>query len=66
MRSNEPFNLYEFLTLVDPATVIPVIEKGIEIEKLQLIANPDCEHTKRSLRSSRALLSFLYSRRLGL
>lgn len=58
--------LFEVLNLLDPETIIPTLEKGIEIEKLELIVNPDDERTKASIRNSRVLLSFFYIRKLGI
>lgn len=66
MRSNEHANLLDIIGVLDPVAVIPALEKGIELQKLDLIINPDCELTKRSIRQSRAFLSLLYGRRLGL
>jgi hypothetical protein len=60
MRSSHN-DLIEVLKLIEPTTVIPTLEKGIEIEKLELAANPNCEVIKTSIKNSRILLSFLYN-----
>jgi hypothetical protein len=53
------------LNIADPAFMIPVLENGIEIEKLCLAANPDNEDSKVRLRNSRVLLSLLRGQALG-
>jgi hypothetical protein len=64
MRSEEN-NIFHVLTLVPPHALIPVIEKGLEIQKLEFHANPN-EQANECIRYSRAVLSFLYARKLGL
>lgn len=62
----EDTDLVEIINLIDPVTIIPIIEKGIEIERLQLIADPKNQFSKDGIRNTRVLLSFLYTRKLGL
>lgn len=64
MRSSRD-NLIEVLNLIEAPAVIPTLEKGIEIEKLELAANPNCEAIKKSIKNSRILLSLLYHCDLG-
>lgn len=65
MRHADDNNIIQVLTMVPPQALIPIIEKGLEIEKLEFQANPD-EHKNECIRYSRAVLSFLYARKLGL
>lgn len=62
MRDNSFFNL---LTLMPPEKLLPVIEKGLEIHKLELIINPDSEEIKDCIHYSSTVLAFLRLRRLG-
>lgn len=64
MRHNED-NILQVLSLIPPNALISTIEKGLEIQKLEFQANPN-EQTKECIRYSRAVLSFLYARKLGL
>ena len=66
MRSSDNGQFLELLTEIDPQKLIPVIEKGLEIHKLDLVLDPDSEEIQDSIRYSRAVLTFLYGRRLGL
>lgn len=61
-----PNDLIELLNIVDTAAIIATMQKGVEVQKLELAANPNDKDLSRALRHSRALLSFLYSRQLGL
>ena len=61
-NANLLHELSEILTIVDPEHLIPVLEKGLEIEKL-LSNDPESELR---IRDSRMFLCFLYDRRLGL
>lgn len=59
-------DLIEVLTLIHPDTLIPVIEKGLEIERLELLTQPESEELKESIHYSTIVLTFLRCRRLGL
>jgi hypothetical protein len=59
-------NIIEVLELLPPEHIIRALEKGVEIEKLNLLANPDDDEAQQIVRSSRVLLAFLYTRKLGL
>lgn len=63
MRHNE-HSLLNYISDLDPHAVIPVIEKGLEIERLQSIAD-DNPQSQRRIQHSRALLCFLRIMRLG-
>lgn len=65
MPYSDENNILQVLTMVPPQALIPVIEKGLEIQKLEFQANPD-ERANECIRYSRAVLSFLYARKLGL
>lgn len=65
MRNLDNSKLMEALSLIDPAIVIPVIERGLEIEKLELIVNKS-ETTQRRINETQLLLSFLHLQRLGI
>lgn len=58
-------SLPELLAAIDPKTLIPVVEKGLEIVQLESLVADESE-TKQCIRSSRILLSFLRTRGLGL
>lgn len=67
MRLNTlPAELTQLIDDLDPCTLIPALEKGIEIEKMELAVNPGNENIKLSIRNARVLLSFLYCRKFGL
>lgn len=66
MHSIGKNHLFEILKMVPSDHVIPVLEKGLEIEKLELTANPQDERRAERVRYSSAVLAFLYSRKLGL
>jgi hypothetical protein len=53
-------NLIEALALIEPTALIPTLEKGIEIAKLELAANPNSDDLKISIKNSRIFLSLLY------
>lgn len=63
MRKNHTL-LLEYILDVDPHAVIPVIEKGLEIERLESLADNNPEVQRRVLHS-RALLCILRTFRLG-
>jgi hypothetical protein len=65
-RFENNYELIELLCLINPLTVIPVIENGLEIEKLNLSLNDDRLQVEQRIRDTRVLLSFLHARRLGL
>ena len=62
----QPSELLQFITTIDPSAIIPALEKGIEIEKLELAARPGDKQIQEIIISSRALLSLLYCIKLGL
>jgi hypothetical protein len=49
------------LEVVPASLVIPVLEKGLEIEKLELCTNPKNQESKKRIRASRILLCLLYA-----
>lgn len=63
MENQDQF--HELLTLIDPDRLIPVIEKGLEIEKLELSIDPDSKEKKDTIHYSTVLLLFLQLHRLG-
>lgn len=63
---NERTDFEQLLCMIDPKLLIRVLEKGVELEKLELQANPGDNRCQEAIRYSRALLSFLYCRSLGL
>jgi hypothetical protein len=65
MHNHNPSTLFDHLTNIDPVAVIPVIEKGLELEKLQSVIDNSAE-AERRVRHSRALLCILRTLRLGL
>ncbi len=57
----------EFIKALSPAQVsniIPILEKGLELHKLEYIASQDID-TGRQISDACVLLSFLYFRKLG-
>lgn len=65
MQKPEPTLLLNYIFDLDPHAVIPVIEKGLELEQLQSITDNSPEVQRRVLHS-RALLCILRALRLGL
>lgn len=65
MRSQNDSEFFELLTLVKPEALIRVLEKGISIEKLELIVDPDSKEGQEAIRYSSAVLTFLRLSRLG-
>jgi hypothetical protein len=60
-----PSDIMDTLLLIDPSDLIPVLEKGIELEKLDLSLDSESIMTQRRIRTSRVLLALLYARKLG-
>jgi hypothetical protein len=60
-----PSDIMDTLLLIDPADLIPVLEKGIELEKIDLALDSESIMTQRRIRTSRVLLALLYARKLG-
>jgi hypothetical protein len=65
MQQQQPSILLDYISAVDPSAIIPVIEKGLEIERLQALVDQDPE-LERRVQQSRALLCVLRTLRLGL
>lgn len=65
MRSSHDTTLFEAISLIEPAEVIPVLERGIELEKIDHILGLNSEESDRRIRASRVLLALLYSNKLG-
>lgn len=65
MKSLENTNFLQLLANIPPTKLIPVLEKGLELEKLELIINPESEEVKEIIHYSTAVLTFLRLRRLG-
>jgi len=65
METQKPQNIIEALRLVDPTLIIPVLEKGYELEKLHFIVNKT-EDAQRCLNQTKILLDFLHLLRLGI
>jgi hypothetical protein len=55
----------EAVYLVNPASIIPIIERGLEIEKLHFIVDKS-EDTQRRINDAQVLLNLLHLRRLGI
>lgn len=66
MQPRDHKSILSIMDLVDPADIIPVIERGVELEKLELSLEPDSLERKRRIRSSRVVLALLYSSKLGI
>jgi hypothetical protein len=65
MRFNAPLNiqeLNEMLSVINAQDIIPVLEKGIEIERLNLCIQMDNEEIEQRIRGSRFLLCLLRDR----
>jgi hypothetical protein len=56
-------DFFDVLSVVDPTTLIPILEKGVEWQ--ELIAQNEDE-AKDTTRDSRVLLAFLRGKKLGL
>lgn len=65
MRKSENAAFFELLTLTPPDVLLPVLEKGLEIQKLELLINPDSQDIQRSINYSSAILAFLRLNRIG-
>lgn len=61
MHSLNNESLQEILSIVDPKDLIPVIEKGIEIESVENIITKS-KISQRRIKASRFLLCFLRAR----
>jgi len=59
-------SIFEVITLVEAHEIIPVIEKGVECEKIELCLHPDSEESKTRIRTSRIVLALLYASKLGI
>lgn len=62
--NNQPSNLLELLTMIEPCDVIPVLQEGIETERLKFILSGSPEAARR-IRQARVLLALLYTNKLG-
>lgn len=65
IRNHDNYPLLEVLSALDPETLIPVIERGLEITRLESVLNNN-DVIAKQIRSSRVLLNFLRARELGL
>jgi hypothetical protein len=59
---SERQDFFEIISISDPTTIIPVLEKGIEFMELISSDEKECND---SLRDSRVLVAFLRAQRLG-
>lgn len=62
-HTNTQEEINEILSLIDPSHVIPVLEIGIELTKLQAQVEEDPKKFNDRIRTSRILLSLLYARK---
>jgi hypothetical protein len=65
MRNHNSSKIMEAVYLVNPASIIPIIERGLEIEKLHFIVDKS-EDTQRRINDAQVLLNLLHLRRLGI
>lgn len=61
-QTSERIEFFEVLSISDPTTIIPVLEKGIEVVEIVSANDKSCND---SLRDSRVLIAFLRAQRLG-
>lgn len=61
-QTTERAEFFEILSISDPTSLIPVLEKGIEFMELISLDDNSCND---SLRDSRVLVAFLRAKRLG-
>lgn len=64
LYNNQTTTLLELLTMINPSDVIPVLQEGIETERLKLLLSGSPEAARR-IRQARVLLALLYTNELG-
>lgn len=62
---NGGIKVFQALTTAELSNIIPVIEKGLELERLEQMANKESKATHRRIYDTELLLTFLHLRKLG-
>lgn len=52
--------MFDALSFINPSLIIPVLEHGLEIEKLHLKINQDSAEIQERIYDTEILLTFLY------